>query len=213
MPSGVHEYCISCSCINTGWPFGGSLDILLNWPLKNTPHVHHVWFTEFNFNGSIGIGNNDFRLFHSIPPLAGSLDEIAINPKLNKQQKYIKAASNFMISRCGVLHSIGKWCESLLCDTPNSRLKLISKCFKQVNLNDFQTFPILIWIHVMLWLQWNYLGQWMCKQQFNQTYDTFFCSMKIAHLAIFTTWTFFVAYFYRRHINCFYFRSKVQRNE
>lgn len=92
VPMGEHGYMLSCSCIKTGWPFGGSLEPRLNCPEKKTPHVQYVWFTWFNLSGSIGTGNSDFNPFHSNP-----FDVVSINPIPNRQQKNSNTTGNFMI--------------------------------------------------------------------------------------------------------------------
>lgn len=91
VPSGVQGYMLSCSCISAGYPFGDSP--FLNCPVKKTPQVHHVWLT-FNLRGSIGIGSNDFSLFHS-NSMGSFVAAIQLTP--NKQKKTHKAAKKFMI--------------------------------------------------------------------------------------------------------------------
>jgi len=41
-PTVVHGYDVSCSCSNAGCPVGWSVEPFVNWPVKNTAHVHDV---------------------------------------------------------------------------------------------------------------------------------------------------------------------------
>lgn len=49
LPGILHVNSEFCSYMSAGFPFGGSGEPLVNWPLRNTPQVQGVWF----FVGSV----------------------------------------------------------------------------------------------------------------------------------------------------------------
>lgn len=96
-PAVVHGYIESCSCIKAACPFGCSLMPFVNWPLRNTPHVHHVWSTAFNFSGSIG--NKFFNLLHSLSMASFNVGVLGIRAAAMCRQQNAPKIIAFMLTR------------------------------------------------------------------------------------------------------------------